>query len=290
MRRISGVFLFIGLLFLGDRLAGLGLAKVLDKSQFRYSRLYNGGAEAEILLVGNSRGLSFFQSYIEEVSDKSTFNLSYNGMPVDLMKVLIEDYLQNYTAPEIAIIDITLCDRFNPELIAGFSPYVKYSTRLDSLIHKNDRKVWTANRLTHLFRYNSEVFQRALFYLKKSDEDWLLDRTITEELIAKAADPEYDFIIKYPPATLDVLNDLIKVLERADVEVRLVINPYYPIFRDKMTNLDQLKEEVEEKTGLKVQDYSYAVEGDKNFGDLQHLNKTGSRGYIDLLNQAGFFH
>ena len=56
-----------------------------------------------------------------------------------------------------------------------------------------------------------------------------------------------------------------------------------------MTNLDQLKTEVEAKTGLLVHDYSRSVQGDDNFGDLQHLNQKGSRIYIGLLNQDGFF-
>lgn len=290
MRRLMGILLFILLVLLGDRLVGRGLSKLLDKSQFRYSRLYKGKADAEILLIGNSRGLSFFQPYIEETSGKSTFNLSYNGLPVDLAKALTEDYLEKHQKPKVAIIDITICDRFNKELVAGFSPYISYSHRLDGLIKQNDTKVWVANRLSHLFRYNSEVFQRALFYLRKSDEDWLLNRTITDELIAKTTDPNYSFIIKYPPATLDEFKILVSNLQEAQVDVQLVINPYYPIFRERMTNLDQLKSEVENKTGLPVHDYSRAVQGDENFGDLQHLNKKGSRIYIDLLNQDGFFN
>lgn len=288
MRRLLGILLFIFLVLLGDRLAGWALGQLLDKSQFRYSRLYQSTEDAAILLIGNSRGLSFYQPHMEELSGKSTFNLSYNGMPADLAKVLVEDYLERHDVPEITLIDITICDRFNKELVAGFSPYLRYSTRLDSLINAYDKKIGTANRLTHLFRYNSEVFQRALFYLGKSDEDWLLDRAITDELIAKATDPDYDFIIKYPPAVLNEFKALVDLLQHTGTSVRLVINPYYPIFRDKMTNLDQLKAEVEAKTGLPVYDYSRSVKGDENFGDLQHLNKKGSRIYIDLLYRDGF--
>ena len=277
MRRVFEILIFVALVVLGDRLAGWGLARMVQQSQFRYSRLYNGEAEAKILLVGNSRGLSFFQPYIEEESGKTTFNLSYNAMPVDLAKGLVEDYLERYPAPEIALIDITICDRFNKELVAGFSPYYKYSNRLDRLVRFYDSKVWGASQVSHLFRYNSEVFQRALYYRNQSDEDWLLDRTISNELIAKATNPEYTFIIKYPPETIEVLKSLVEILDNRGVKVRLVINPYFPAFRNKMTNLDQLKREVEEKIGLPVFDYSLAVEGEENFGDLQHLNQKGSK-------------
>ena len=53
------------LVFAGDRLGGRLLQKQVDSSLFRYSRLYRGDAAADILLVGNSRGLTFYQPYIE---------------------------------------------------------------------------------------------------------------------------------------------------------------------------------------------------------------------------------
>lgn len=289
-RRIFGIIFFSVLVLLGDRLGGWGLSKLVDRSQFRYSRLYQESAEAEILLLGNSRGLSFFQPAIEEVTGQSTFNLSYNGMPVDLMKILVEDYLERYPAPKTVLIDITLCDRFNEQLVAGFGPYRHYSERLDSLIKMSDAKVWWAGRVSHLFRYNSEVFQRALYYLGRSDEDWLLDRTITPGLIETLAAPDYTFVFGYPEETIAILNKLVKRLQQSGVQVRLVINPYFPSFRDKMIGLDRLKEQVEDITNQPVHDFSRAVEGLEYFGDFQHLNQNGSRVYIDLLEQKGFFN
>ena len=183
MKKIYWIIALVALTFIGDRIGGMILNQITQKSQFRYSRLYKGEAKSDILLVGNSRGLMFYQPYIESLTGKTTFNLSYNGMPMNLGRVLVEDYLEQYEAPELMILDITMCDRLNNGLISGFNLYTPYSDRLSKLMADSNTYVSNAGKLSHLYRYNSEIFQRTLFYLAKSDEDWLLDRVITEDLI-----------------------------------------------------------------------------------------------------------
>ena len=288
MRKTYWILALIALFWIGDRTGGYVLDLITQKSGFRYSRLYTNRAACDILLVGNSRGLSFYQPYLEEISDKKTFNLSYNGLPVDLAAALIEDYFERYPPPKRMLLDITLGDRFNPELIANFNFYRTYTPRLDSLIFAIDQKSAYAGVLSHLFRYNSEVFQRTLYYLKHNDEDWLLDRTITRELIQKVENEAYEFIIKYPSQAPALINELVEMVESKGTEVVMVINPYYPLFRGRMTNLDEFKKKVEEATGRKVHDYSTAIKGEEHFGDLQHLNKKGSLEYVQLLEKAGY--
>ncbi|MDZ4678788.1 MAG: hypothetical protein SGI94_00015, partial [Saprospiraceae bacterium] len=92
MRHLLWYIAFIILLFVGDRVAGLLLRIQASKSQFRYSQLYGRLGEADILLMGNSRGLTFYQPYIEEITGLTTCNLSYNGLPIDAAKCLVLDY------------------------------------------------------------------------------------------------------------------------------------------------------------------------------------------------------
>ncbi|MBK8194740.1 MAG: hypothetical protein IPK76_16540 [Lewinellaceae bacterium] len=91
---------FLMLLLAGDRLGGVLLQRQADASLFRYSRLYRGEAGADLLFVGNSRGLTFYQPFIEEKTGLRTFNMSYNGLPADLARVLVQDYLDRYPAPK----------------------------------------------------------------------------------------------------------------------------------------------------------------------------------------------
>ena len=286
MKKIAWIFGFLALTFVGDRVGGYLLSEIVERSQFRYSRIYSGQAESDILLVGNSRGLMFYQPYIEEKTGKETLNISYNGMPISVARVLVQDYLDRYPAPQKMILDVTMCDRDNRALVGAFNPYVRYSPHLAELLREETPNAYWAGKVSHLYRYNGEIFQRAAFYLRRSDEDWLLDRVITDALVDEIADREVD-TITIEPKVIDDLVRTVKIAQLAGVEVELVINPYYPAFVDKLSNLDELKDTVEAATGLPVRNYARAVVAQNGFGDYQHLNKEGSREYLRILLAEG---
>lgn len=292
MKKIIWILVLLAITFLGDRLGGWFLKKSVDKSQFRYSRLYTQRAQSDILLVGNSRGLIFYEPYIEEITGMKTFNLSYNGMSVDLMNTLVKDYFEKYDAPQLMIVDVTMCDRINDQLTTGFNTYSTYSDRLEDLIIERGGNMGHGAKVSHLFRYNSEIFQRALYYLNKTDKDWLLDRVINQNMVDGAADLEPYTIDLEPDSTMrdylpDQLKSMIETAQSKGTKVELVINPYYPAFAKKIENLTSFKTKIEAHTGLKVNDYAQLITEQKGFGDYQHLNKYGARLYLDQLKKDG---
>ncbi len=283
MKHLIWIMATAALVFGGDRLGGFVLNKITEGSGFRYSRMYTGHAEADILLIGNSRGLTFYQPHIEQLTGKRTFNLSYNGMPMNLATALTDDYLSQYPAPKLAIIDVTICDRENTALIKGFTAYIPQSPRLDSLIGVTDTDAKNGSKISHLYRYNSEIADRTLYFRGgRSDASELLDRVISEKMVA-AADTIAPYTITLEKNMVDALKHTVEVLQARGTEVKLVINPYYPAFANKITNMDAYKTGIETAVGLPVLDYSKAITGSENFGDYQHLNKAGSQKYLDLL-------
>jgi len=277
----------MAVVFMGDRLGGLALEQVVQHSQFRYSRLYYGRADADVVFLGNSRGLMFFQPEVERQTGLRTLNLSYNALPIDLGRVLCTDWMERHARPgRLLVIDVTMCDRTNDALVSGFNCYRKQSARLDSLIRQRVPKAWWGGVVSHLFRYNSEIFQRALFYLERSDEDWLLDRVITDRMKqANATAPPYT--IHTDDYLLGQLADLVHAAASHGMEVRLLINPYWPPFAARIQNLAGFRQKVEQATGLPVYDYSTALQGDALFGDYQHVNKAGARVFIERLVRDG---
>lgn len=268
----------------------------VESSQFRYSRLYTDRAESDILLVGNSRGLIFFQPHIETLTSKKTFNISYNGISVDLMNQMVQDYYDRYEAPELMLLDVTMADRINDQLTFGFNTYGQYSDRVNDLIIERGGNMGHGAQVSHLFRYNSEIFQRALFYKNKSDESWLLDREISPSLVEAAKDLEDYTISLYPDTTAGMqnylpnhLSELIKTAQAKGTKVVLVVNPYFPPFAESIINLSTFIKDIEKTTGLPVLDYSQAVKDIKAFGDYQHLNQYGAKIYLDQLQKDGVF-
>lgn len=312
-KHIIWIFAFLLLAFLGDRLGGFILNHITQSSQFRYSRLYYGKEDADILFVGNSRGLTFFQPEVEKITGMTTMNLSYNGMPADLAKSLVMDYLDKHKAPKIMIVDVTLCDRENEVLKNGFNVYTTESQRLTDLIKGNvgthrpvetemkvdtmdvfaGKKVYYGGLVSQLYRYNSEVFQRVLYYKSRTDEDWLIDRVINEKS-ANDTENMTSYPVRMFPHMVAHLKEMIEYAKGKGVDVRLVINPYLPAFADSKsirdTFLSPLKSFVEAQTGMPIRDYSTALTEREDIGDYQHANKKGSAKYMNILAQDGLFN
>jgi len=312
MKNSLWIFAILAVTFLGDRGIAYLMQSQAANSQFRYARLYDNRAEADILLVGNSRGLIFYQPYIEEVTQSKTFNISYNGMPIDLANVLVQDYFDLYPTPKKMVVDVTMCDRLNDQLMSDFKMYTPYSEKLSKLLKDKSDTAYNGSQFSHLFRYNSEIYQRNLFYQNKTDEDWLLDRVISDNMVENSKSLE-DYTIDFRPTkevkkvktsleyltnklvgnteesetnpeyVIDQLVVMVKYAQAKGTEVELVINPYFPAFANKIVNIQDLKKTVEARTGLPVNDYSLAISETAGFGDYQHLNKTGARAFIDKM-------
>lgn len=290
MKKGVWLFAFAAITLLGDRLGGHFLNKMVVASQFRYSRLYNESEMgATIVLLGNSRGLTFYQPEIERRAGVSTINLSYNGLPIDLGNVLVQDYIDRHAGVKTLVVDVSMCERRNASLIKSFATYTAESARLSALLKQTDAQVYWASRLLHLYRYNSEVAQRAFYYRSKSDEDWLLDRTMTT---AMREDSTFGGFTKgFEPEVVTSLVELVRFAQAKGVNVELVISPYYPSFAEHIRApfLSPLKKAVEAQTGLLVRDYTTFLAEAADFGDYQHPNKNGSIKYIAHLMADGVF-
>ena len=297
-KNIFWIIAFLSIALIGDRLVGYIFSGITQKSLFRYSRLYCGKPDsADILFVGNSRGLTFYQPEVERITGMKTMNLSYNGMPADLAKNLVFDYLDHNPAPKIMIIDATICDRENDALKSSFNLYTPYSHRLDTLIrgiHVPDkwsgRKIVMGGSVSHLYLYNTELFQRVLYNRKKTDADWLIDRIISEGAVNDTSFKSYQ-VRMFPNMVAD-LKEMIDTAQARGIKVQLVINPYYPPFAETVRDsfLSPLKSYVENSTGLTVHDFSKVLTERDELGDYQHANKKGSIHYMNILMESGIFN
>ncbi len=273
---------FVVVFFAGDRLAGGAMEVLKDQSNFRYSRLYTDRAAADILLIGNSRGLNFYQPTIEALTGRSTFNLSYNGLPPQLVSVLMRDYRERYAPPADVVMDITFLDLDNDALIEDFRVYASESEGLDSLLAIARPTIQRGTKLFYLTRFGGEVAQRMFYYLGRSDEDWLLDRIMASPQAA-AVDQVPTYTNGYSSANVTLVAEAIAAYQQLGSSVHLVVNPYYPPYADKIENLSSLIAAVESATGLEVRDYSKAISEPELFGDYQHLNKAGADIYLKML-------
>jgi hypothetical protein len=280
------IFLVLLVAFAGDRVISHFLGQANLKSNFRYSRVYNTTGQADILLIGNSRGHVFYQPAIRELTQQSTLNLSYNALPVSIARALVEDYFDLYNAPKKIIVEVSMLNKTETNVINAFKVYQNHSQRIAGVISETSPKTSGACAISNLYSFNTEVFHRSLYYMKKNDDDWILTKKINAGLIEGSVNME-PIQFDVTKERFDNLRALIKRAKEHGTEVQLVVAPYYPNYRKNISNLSEFISAVEKQTGLKVRDYSGFITEDKYFSDYLHLNKNGSIEFMNKLKQDG---
>ncbi len=281
MKKYYWLFILLIVLFIGDRVGGSILNYLLLKSNFRYSRLYNNEAKSEVLFIGNSRGLVFYKPYIDSAVNFTSFNFSYNGLPLNLGKVLLFDYFKKYNNPRKIILEVTMYGA-DKELTNNMKMFMNHSPGIDSLITSISPKTANYCDVSHLYRYNGEVFERSMFYMNKTDDKWILDKKISQRAVAKINSLK-PVTLSYNDLFLENLTLISNYCKNNSIELVLIINPYYPEYTNKFKNLETWKSGIEKATGLKIHDYSNAISEPSAFADYYHLNKSGSKLFIKKL-------
>jgi len=281
-RRASIWFIaLIAVIVAGDRLLSWTLSRVLVRSQFRYSRLYRGGIDAQVLILGDSRGVhSFYVPAIEELTRLRAFNASYNSMSMRIAEAVLMDYLDRNRAPQLAIIEVTSV-AFEGELTSELRTYAEFSPRLSVLYDEAHPSAAIAGRAFHLLNLNSGFYLEALHYMRRSDQDWINHSAMPPEL-RNVAPAQWQLPT---PSNLAALNRMIAALRSRGVEVRLVLAPYRPA----PSNMADFAQIVGRSSGLPVWNYSGAVTDPEEFADTVHLNEHGSRALLAMMKRDGLF-
>jgi hypothetical protein len=285
MRIVNGLF-FMALVFSGDRFFTSALQFINDKSHFRFSKIYNTTGESDIVLIGNSRGHTLYQPAIRRLTGSRTINLSYNALPASLANALILDYYDRHRAPGKLIVEVSMLNKAESNVINEFKLYINHSDRIREVIRNNSPRTATAVSLVNLYSFNTELFHRSLYYMGREDIDWILDKKINKGLVNNTGRLEpITFQI-----TEDRLRDLSSLVTKAreeNTEVTLVLAPYYPAYIKKITNLNGFISTIESRTGLKVHNYGSLVREEEFFSDYLHLNKAGSVVFMKKLKEDG---
>jgi hypothetical protein len=297
MREIRKTLLWTLVLLLvvlgGDRLFSAVLGEVLRRSHFRFSEIHRGGIDADILVLGDSRGVTSINiPATEKITGRRTFSLCYNGMATKIGEALLADYLDHNRPPRLMIVEVT--SLVEPmKLSSELRSYSGMSARLAKLYAEEHPLAARVGQVFHLLRFNSELYLRALYYLRKSDQDWANWETISAVEVerARTATP---WRLDATAENLDSLERILRLLRARNVEVRLVIAPYLPEYTTRAVNIDAFIAMVEKRSqrvdsSLSVWNYAAAVQPPPLFADPLHLNNRGTEAFTRLLQHDGFF-
>jgi hypothetical protein len=277
----------------GDRLFTAMLQTVLRRSNFRFSAVERSGIDADIVVLGDSRGVSSINvPLVEKLTGHRTFSLCYNGMATKIAEALLADYLDHNRPPRLIVIEVTSLTepmKLSPELrtYAGLSP------RLAEIYAEEHPVGARAGRFFTLLRFNSELYMRALYYLRRSDQEWGNSATISAAEIeqARAGGP---WRLHPSEQNLASLERILRLVRSRNVAVRLMIGPYLPDYAAHAANLGDFIAVVEQRAhrvdpSLHVENYYAAMAEPRLFADVLHLNDSGTAAFMSILQRDRFF-
>ncbi|MGZ8997140.1 MAG: hypothetical protein ACXW3P_11740 [Rhodospirillales bacterium] len=287
-KKFAFVISFIALLFVADRILAEALFQVVMKSNLRLSMAYDGRAEADVVIIGNSRGVHMASSQEwAQVLCRPVFNLSLNGLDVISQDALVRDFLERNPPPKIMVFEIS--NLFVDEMITPqLRPFMSGSDRLAALVRSNQTTVFPWLDISHLYRFNSELLLRALlFLLRPSDQ--------TPEAIGSISPARIDvYLSRRPrfdvnPQAVPVLASTLEALKAHGVEPVLVLAPYHPeAFRISDWRAEALAEvRAGLPAGVPIQDWSLALPDDASFADPLHMSPAGRHALAGQLALFG---
>lgn len=286
-RSLLWISVFLIVVLIGDHVLAWGLHKFLVQSQFRYSRLYRGGNDADILIFGDSRGVhSFYAPAIEELTGRKVLNLSYNSLSPEVTEALLLDYLDRNRPPKMVILEVT-SSIVTGEVLTELRPYAGLSPRLMKLYTKAHPYAAATSRVFHLLPLNSGFYIEALHYMRRSDQDWIMRSSLPAEMRAPS---NKEGKLEGFPYNMAALARIADVLRQRKIELRLIVAPYYNKGVSNMPHfLADVARTVRPDEHIRIYNYVSAVRDPDGFADQVHLNEQGSRLFVQMLHRDRVF-
>lgn len=281
------MLLLLGLFLGADRSFAWMLETIVRKSEQRFSTLYYGDIEADVLILGNSRGVNFaYAPDVSRLTGLPAYNLSYNGMSTVVVDAVFNDYVARHKKPSLVILEVTGLF-VSHDLVNDLKLYGRESERIEDLLWIHSPQTARAIEYSHTYAFNSELFLRTLFYLRGSDQTWINRRSMqvsdVAPMIGSFAPPTF----AASPSNMEALQNILRVAEELDIPVRLVVSPYLPEFLREPSVIqarDRFVQDLHQNFGdrFRVMDYSTVITEVGHFADPLHLNYAGS---VKLLGQ-----
>ena len=291
---------FVGLAFIilgflaADRLIAYGLESIVTHSQFPLSVAYRGGHSTDILALGNSRAVNAFHApSLEKQLGQRVFHLGYNGMSMVVADAVLADYLTHNAAPKTLLLEVSNIGVEN-DLLKGLSPYMGRSERLQSLLAQDDPQLAFALQLSHLYRFNNELFLRAGYYLNRTDQNWINQGTMTAMQAAQLpprVETKRDNPYPIDGAGFQALKSIQKQCANKNIRLVLIASPYLPQHLHRWPSYDgwinALQTHLE--PGVQLHDYSRLLTHAEDFADAIHMNQNGGQKLVKAMMDDGVF-
>lgn len=282
-----------------DRLICRGLLRMDDYRFQDYSAMLKGGMDNDILILGNSRGKSHFDTrIIDSLSRNRSFNISIGGYPINAQLLKYQLYREHNRKPDLIIQNIdyltiqVMQDIRHQHESEQFFPLV-----YDKVMRKELRKSGYGFLELNIPLYRFFGYQQVI-------KNGLLEALHLKHYISRPSYkgflPENGYwngseLERMKPEPVALSDEGKSLLEgflaqcRSDsVQVILVNSPLYAGARTKIIGYEDTRsffEQVAKEYGCVYLDYTDTPEcyDENNFVVSVHLNSTAARKFSETL-------
>ena len=208
-------------------------------------------------------------------------------MPAEMMPGIFQDYLDHHEPPSKLLVEVSCIGRENePGSLERFTVLLPQSKSTAGLIARTHPKTYWYCQLSHLYRFNSELTWRSLFFLRKTDQDWIMDGEVAPDWNDHYPKSRFREFTR-SDGDAKAIAKLIDIASQSGIEVELILAPYLPEYYDQLEPNDAWLAWLEERLGQKVTDYSSVIKTRESFADPIHLNPRGAETFANFLQEQG---
>lgn len=269
----------------------------LKSSPFaNWNDIYQTDIQSDVLILGSSRAyVQFDPRILDSALHINSYNLGSNGRAVETQIAKYKVFRHYQKKPKLILYEVhagTLQPSNNYDRIQ-FTPYL-YDPYLWDLVHEKEKFNW-ADRFIPCWRYlNYQVSVKNIMKDKSSyqdpsqyaykgfvsyDKKWDGTALAKRESISWCRDT----------ASIRMLDEFLLQCKQENIQVVLVMAPYYIGATNKVVGMGEMKkmyEELGKKYGFPLLDYTYdeLCQSTQYFYNANHLNRTGARLFSEELS------
>ena len=265
MKKFVYRFLILAVsIFVAQFVLYIGIKYVLDsKSKFRLTRYFRN-SKHDYYILGNSRAVnSVNEKYANDSLKLDLINLGFNGEPYKNIVDLLDDINSKVTHKTI-FFEVSCITKAKTDY--SYAYYIANSKFI-----KKDYSNTIYDKIA-LLRFNNEFFIRNIFYLNKSDNNWINNGTITPAIIneidtIKSATIFHNNTVDFEKRMVEIAAKCAK----SNNKVVFYLAPYFP------------------KYLARISDYNYTLNffktnaGKYNFVDMNNVQLTQSM-FMDKIH------
>lgn len=294
MQKYTQFWLTIILIGFGFIVADRGLSfmfsKALLESNARFSKVYKGDNDFELIILGSSRGNKSFVPSLFRRNGIKTLQLSYQGVSSQIAVALFKDYLVKSRPPKSVIFDVTSIQHQNNSLI-GLKPYCYYSPNLYELMCRESRSFRWGALISKLYILNGESFFRAMYYMNKSDQDVIESVTYTTSKAKSISQIKSlsSIGLSLIPENLDAIKELVGICDSKGIKLYLFYPPMNPFYLERTDEI--IKEQIHTVSNYvshSIYDCSNFSSNIDHFIDLTHVNFWGAQALTEHFIHSFF--